>query len=216
MDPCTTTRRRDLRRWLTVPAAIMLLTSGCNHMQDTDANYKRAIDKYYEAHESCLFQEPVKFPEQDDSGDRKQMARLDALVDQGLLTRSTGQKTVMMVASKPVNNYDLSPKGHTEWVADAKQPGYGNLCYGHRKVIAIDSSAPTTSSEGATTTVVYRYTVKDVPEWTKPAEIQMAFPELQADLTGHQVGRASLTDTKDGWAVTGAPWAHIQDSDIYR
>ena len=137
-------------------------------------------------------------------------------MNQGLLTRAAGQKTVMVIASKPVNNYDLSQKGHGEWVADAKQPGYGNLCYGHRKVVAIDSSAPTTSSEGATTTVVYRYAVKDVPEWAKAAEMQTAFPGLRADLSGHEVGRASLKDTKTGWEVAGAPWAHIQDSDIYR
>lgn len=214
MAPCT--RRRDVRRWIAVPAVCVLLTSGCNHMQDTDSNYSRAIDKYYGDHPSCLFQEPVKFPAQEDTDDPRQTKRFEALVDQNLLTRSTADRRVMVAATKPVNSYDLSSTGHTDWVADAKQPGYGNLCYGHRKVVAIDSSAPTTSSEGATTTVVYRYTVKDVPSWAKSAELQKAFPELRTDLSARQVGRASLTDTKKGWAVSGAPWAHIDDSDIYK
>jgi hypothetical protein len=216
MESCTMMRKRAVRRWMAVPAAIVLLTTGCNHTQDTAANYTRAIDKYYNDHSSCLFEQPVRFPAQADSADAKETARYDALVDQSLLTRSTGEKKVMVIASKPVNNYDLSAKGRSEWISDAKQPGYGNLCYGHRKVLAIDSSGPTTSSEGATTTVVYRYTVEDVPGWAKTPEVQSAFPALGADLSGKQVGRVTLTDTKKGWEVTGAPWAHIEDSNIYR
>ena len=67
-----------------------------------------------------------------------------ALVDQGLLVRTTDQKTVMLVASKQVNNYDISEQGRAAWVADPEQPGFGNFCYGRRKVTSIDTSTPTT------------------------------------------------------------------------
>lgn len=197
-------------------AACTVFMFGCNRMADSDTNYLKAINKYYTDHPSCLFREPVKFPIEQNTSSPREIAGFDALVAQDLLTRSQGQQTVMVVASKPVNTYDLSAKGHSEWVADSAEPGYGNLCYGHRKAVAIQSSTPTTSSAGATTTVVYRYTMKDVPDWAKAQGVTTVFRDLQADLSGHQVGRASLQDTKKGWLVTTAPWAHIDDSDIYK
>ena len=38
-------------------------------------------------------------------------AYVDALVDQGMLVRTTAEKKVLIIASKQVNNYDLSDKG---------------------------------------------------------------------------------------------------------
>ncbi|GAC1425745.1 MAG: hypothetical protein NVSMB62_23010 [Acidobacteriaceae bacterium] len=211
--------RKGFKRSRAVPLLIAACTSftfGCNRMADSDTNYLKAINKYYTDHPSCLFREPVKFPIEQTTSSAREIAGFNALVDQDLLTRTPGQPTVLAVAGKPVNTYDLSAKGHSEWVADSKDPGYGNLCYGHRKAVAIQSSTPTSSSAGATTTVVYRYTMKDVPDWAKAQGVTTVFHDLQADLSGHQVGRASLQDTTKGWQVTTAPWAHIDDSDIYR
>ena len=53
----------------------------------------------------------------------------DTLTQEGLLTRTTAEKKVLIVASKQVNNYDLSEKGRTPWTPDSTQPGYGNFCY---------------------------------------------------------------------------------------
>lgn len=214
MELCVMKRNGALRRWLVVPAAAALLATGCNHMDDAATNYTRAIDTYYGSHASCLFEGPVKFPMEGDMADARETARYNALVDENLLTRSGGDKKMMVVASRQMSNYDLSPQGHAEWVADARQPGYGNLCYGHRKVLAIDSN--NASTDGTTTTVVYRYTVNNVPSWAKAPALQAAFPGLRADLSGRQVGQVTLTNTKNGWEVTTAPWAHIEDSDIYR
>ena len=36
----------------------------------------------------------------------------------------------MIIASKQVNNYDLSDAGRSTWTPDPAQPGYGNFCYG--------------------------------------------------------------------------------------
>ena len=199
---------------LSVLAALSLL--GCNRMADSDANYLKALNKYYSSHPSCLWRDPVTFPFQQDAVNTRSAAAFDALVQQSLLTRATAEENATNGVRKQVNTYDLSSKGRSEWVADSKDPGTGNFCYGHRVATAIQSFTPTTSSAGATTTVVYRYTITDVPEWAKAAEVQAGFPSLQADLTGRQVGRATLTDTRKGWEISSAPWAHIDDSDIYR
>ncbi len=216
MERLAQKRHRVVPRRLAVAAASVFLTLGCNRMADTNANYLKALNTYYDTHPSCLFRESVRFPVEQDAGNARETAGFEALVDESLLTRVPAQKAVMVVATKQVTNYDLAPKGRSEWVADPKQPGYGNLCYGHRQAVAIQSSTPTTSSAGATTTVVYRYTMKDVPAWATAQPIQSVFRDLQGDLSGHQVGRANLSDTHKGWQVTSAPWAHIADSDIYR
>ena len=139
-------------------ATIILLGIGCNKKEDNSINFRNAIDTYYSAHPACLWSEPFKFPVQADTSDNSKTAGYDALVDQGLLVRTTAEKKKLIIASKQVNNYDLSDKGRSAWTADVNQPGYGNFCYGHRKVTSIDNSTPTSSAVGATTQVTYHHT----------------------------------------------------------
>src|ERR1700738_1945887 len=131
--------------------ATFLLTIGCDKKADNSINFTNAINTYYSAHPACLWSEPKKYPVQEETSDSAKTSGYDALVDQGLLVRTTAEKKKFIIASKQVNNYDLSDKGRSAWTADTSQPGYGNFCYGHRKVTSIDSSTPTTDAAGATT-----------------------------------------------------------------
>ncbi|MDQ2834088.1 MAG: hypothetical protein M3Y50_10155 [Acidobacteriota bacterium] len=185
--------------------AVMLLAAGCNKKQDTSVNYTSAINAFYSAHPACLWPDPVKFPVQADTSDAGKTSGYDALVDQGLLVRTTAEKKVMIIASKQVNNYDLSDKGRSAWTADVNQPGFGNFCYGARKVTSIDSSTPTTTDPGATTQVTYHYTLANAPAWATAAETQNAYPEIHSDLSGPLTGQATLTNTSSGWQVSSAP-----------
>jgi hypothetical protein len=189
-------------RTAAVGAGIVFLAIGCNKKADNSVNFTSAINTYYSAHPACLWTDAVKFPVQADTSDGAKTSGYDALVDQGLLVRTTAEKKVLIVASKQVNNYDLSDKGRSAWTADVNQPGYGNFCYGHRKVDSIDSSTPTTSAVGATTQVNYRYTIADAPAWATAAETQNAYPQLQSNLAAAQSGQATLTNTGNGWQVT--------------
>jgi hypothetical protein len=190
-----------------------LLALGCNKKQDNTMNFSSAINTYYSAHPACLWSDPVKFPVQANTSDDSKTAGYDALVDQGLLVRTTAEKKVMIIASKQVNNYDLSDKGRSAWTADVNQPGFGNFCYGHRKVSSIDSSTPTTSVAGATTQVSYHYTLADAAAWATAAETQNAYPQLHSDLAGPQTGRATLTNTSNGWQVSSAGPAQSLSND---
>jgi hypothetical protein len=195
-------------RTVAICATIILLEVGCNKKEDNSINFRSAIDSYYSAHPVCLWPDPVKFPVQADTSDNSKTSGYDALVDQGLLVRTTAEKKKFIIASKQVNNYDLSDKGRSAWTADVNQPGYGNFCYGHRKVSSIDSSTPTTSDAGATTQVTYHYTLSDPPAWATAAETQNAYPQLHSDLAGPQTGQATLTNTNNGWQVSAARPAH--------
>jgi hypothetical protein len=187
-------------------AAVLLgtavaLASGCNKHVDNTTHFTDAINTYFSAHPQCLWKAPVKFPVQADTSDTSKTSPYDALVDQGLLVRTSDQKTVMLVASKQVNNYDLSETGHAAWVADPEQPGFGNFCYGRRRVASIDSSTPTSDERGATTQVSYHYTVVGAPAWATAEETKTAYPEIRTNLEGTRSGQAILIETNEGWKV---------------
>lgn len=181
-------------------AAIALTLTACNKNADTKPNFEGAIDSYYQAHPACLWSTSQQFPVQIGHSDPK-TAEFDALVDQGLLTRTTSEKKVVII-SKQQNNYDVSEKGRSAWTPDPSQPGYGNFCYGRRKVSSIDSNTPTNSDPGAATTVMYHYTFADVPAWAQAAETQTAYPQLKDDLSPTpKAASVKMTNTSNGWQV---------------
>lgn len=193
---------RTLSRMVASGCLTVLFAVGCNKKADNTMNFTNAINTYYGAHPACLWSDPIKFPVQVETSDTEKTSGYDALVDQGLLARTTAEKKKFIIASKQVNNYDLSDSGRSAWTADVSQPGFGNFCYGHRKVSSIDSSTPTSSDAGATTQVSYHYTIPDAPAWATAAETQNAYPQLHSDFAGPQTSHASLTNTSSGWQVS--------------
>jgi hypothetical protein len=181
----------------------LALTAACNKNAPTPPNFASAIDNYYQAHPACLWSSEKKFPVQAATSDDAKTEGYDALVDQALLTRTTSEKKIIII-SKRENNYDLSANGRSAWTADPSQPGYGNFCYGHRKVSSIDSAPPASADPaqpGTTATVNYHYTLTDVPAWAAAAETQTAFPKVRAATTP-QPAVATLTNTANGWQVS--------------
>ena len=196
--------RAALERGL-VLGVVCLASVGCDKKVDNTSNFKGAIDTYYSARPACLWSPSKQLPVQADADDKSKTSEYDALVDQGLLTRSTVEKKKLIVMTKQANIYDLSDKGRSMWTADPNLPGFGNFCYGHRKAASITSASPTTSDVGATSNVVYLYVIDGAPDWAKAAETQTTFPQLKADLDGQQTAQATLTNTTKGWQVTSTP-----------
>jgi len=180
-----------------------LLFAGCNKQDDSKPNYQSAINDYYKAHPACIWQDTKKFPVQAATSDDAKTEGYDALTDAGLLTRTTGEKKVFIVASKQVNNYDLSAQGRSDWTPDTTQPGYGNFCFGHRAVDSIDSFTTGVNASGLKTAQVnYHYSFADVPAWAKNQEVQTAFSSAGAALAHSQPGQDSLVMNGTTWQVT--------------
>lgn len=196
---------KGLRVVAAVGLGTMLLGVGCKKTDDNKVNFTNAINTYYASRPACLWADEVKFPVQVDTSDTSKTMGYDALVDQGLLQRTTAEKKVFIIASKQVTNYDLTDKGRGVWKPDTSQPGFGNFCYGTMKVSSLDSSTPTTGQVGATTTVSYHAAISGAPGWASAAETQSGFPAVQANLAGPVAATATLTDTSSGWAVTTGP-----------
>jgi len=182
--------------------ASLFLAAGCNKQTDSKINYESAINDYYKAHPACLWSQPKKFPVQAATSDDAKTQGYDALTDASLLTRTTAEKKVLIIASKQVNNYDLSDKGRSTWTADQTQPGYGNFCYGHRDVTSIDNVTTGADSSGnKTAQVSYHYKISDAAPWANTQEMKTAFPDLATVLSGPQADNASLTMTGDQWQL---------------
>lgn len=185
----------------------LLFAGGCNKTANStansNANYKAAIDNYYQSHPACLWSEPKKFPVQAATADESKTQGYDALTDTGLLTRTTAEKKVMIIASKQVNNYDISAQGRSSWTQDPTQPGYGNFCYGHRQVTTIDSATPGTNAAGQKTELVnYHFQLTDVVGWAKSQEMQTAFPQLSNAVAGSQPAQVTLVMNGNNWQVS--------------
>jgi hypothetical protein len=180
-----------------------LFFAGCDKQDNSKANYQSAINDYYKAHPMCLWQDTKKFPVQAATSDDAKTEGYDALTDANLLSRTTGEKKVFIVASKQVNNYDLSPQGRSAWTADTSQPGYGNFCYGHRTIDSIDSFTAGVNGAGAkTATVNYHYSLADVPGWAKSEEVKTAFPTVGSALAQSQTAQDTLVMNGTMWQVT--------------
>jgi hypothetical protein len=184
-------------------ASALLLIAGCKKTADNTSNYKSTLDAFYSANTACLWPSSQKFPVQVGSSDDSKNAPFAALVDQGLLARTTSEKKIIII-SKQETNYDLTDKGRSAWTPDASQPGYGNFCYGHRSVTSIDSATPNNGEPGATTVVNFHYGITSAPDWAKATETQNAFPQLQTDLAGG-AATATLVDTSNGWQIQTPP-----------
>lgn len=97
--------------------ALVILIAACNNGTNTDAAYKSAINDHFKAFPACLWQQPIKFPVQAGASDDAKTQGYDALVQQGLLTRTAAEKKIIII-SKQINLYDLSDKGRSTWTPD--------------------------------------------------------------------------------------------------
>src|ERR1017187_645864 len=192
------------------PALVLIglfsCATGCKKRVD-QAEFKSAINKSFAGRHECVWPEPIKLPAQVDTSKDEKTRDYDALTDAGLLIRGSAEKKRVLVGSKQVN-YLLSDKGHPAWTPDPKQPGYGNFCFGHFNVTAIDNATPNDPSNPTQYTVNYRYEVEGIPDWARTPESMRTFRKIAAD-TSIQSATATLVKGTDGdWAVVPHQPAH--------
>jgi hypothetical protein len=184
---------------ITTTLAAAALIAGCHTNTVDKSAFKSALNTYYAGHQQCLWSQPVKFPAQADTSDESQTRGFDALTDAGLLKRTPAEKQRFLIGSKRVNNYDLSDKGRSAWVADPAEPGYGNFCFGTPQVQTIDSYTPGSGSSASQYSVTYHYAVSP-PAWANTSEMKTAFPRVARDSDG-QEATATLVKSGEGWQV---------------
>jgi hypothetical protein len=183
-----------------VLTGLIAWATGCKKQVD-QAEFKTAINESFAGRHECVWPEPIKLPAQADTSKDEKTRDYDALTDAGLLIRGSEEKQRFLVGSKSVNKYDLSDKGHSAWTPDPNQPGYGNFCFGHFNVTAIDSATPNDPSNPTQYTVKYHYEVEGIPGWASTPETMRTFPKIAADTSIQSATATLVKGTNGGWAV---------------
>jgi len=189
----------------------LICAAGCKSNTVDKGAFKSAIDNYLSSQQDCLWSTPIKFPVQADTNNDEQTRGYDALVDAGLLTRGSAEKKRFLIGSKQVNDYDLSDKGRSAWTTDQTQPGYGNFCFGHPTVTAIDNYTPA-DPDAVQYTVNYRYGLHSLPDWANSIEMKTAYPKLSSESSGQRSGSAQLAKSNNGWLVSNVQPAPASQS----
>jgi hypothetical protein len=160
------------------------VTIGCNSKtKPTPKNFTDALNKWFSDHPDCLLPN-TRFPYE--TSDPAQVKQFMTLVKSQLLE-------VHVEQSVKVSRFTVTPVG---------QRYAPRFCYGQRTVSSIDSSTPPAPVNGfPQTQVTYHYTMLDVPVWAKSADVQLAFPNLAAALSGQASDHATLAQTLAGWQV---------------
>ena len=177
--------------------------TGCKKEVDK-AGFKSAINKSYAGRHECVWPEPIKLPVQADPSKDERVRDYETLTDAGLFIRESAEKKRLLAGSKQVNNYDLSDKGHSSWTPDPNQPGYGNFCFGHFNVTAIDNATPNDPANPTQYTVTYRYEVEGIPDWARTPESMRTFRKIAADTSIQSATATLVKGTDGGWAVVPA------------
>lgn len=170
-------------------AAVLAFLAGCSTAnKPTDKNFIQALNDYYQDRQECLFPDGLQFPYEVAPGvdQKKEQAQMNALTADGLMVRLEDR-------TMHIDKYTLNVVG---------QRYAPRFCYGHRQVTGIVSSTPPAPHNGFTeTTVIYRYTMMDVPVWAQTDQVKAAFPELAQALSASPTAQATLATVGAGWHV---------------
>lgn len=177
--------------------------TGCKQRVDRTA-FRSAINQSFVGRHECVWPQPVKLPAEIDPSKDERIRDFDALTDAGLLIRETVIKSRGLVGSKELKKFGLSDKGHASWTPALDRPGYGNFCFGHFNVTAIDKATPNDPSNPTQYRVVYRYEVEGIPEWARTPESMRAFRKIAADTTIQSATATLVKGPDGGWTVASS------------
>jgi hypothetical protein len=200
-----------MRSFLLIPATGFILLVACNDTRKpTNANFTNAVNQYLDRHgQACTLigpQFPVDIPRSQQSTID---AKLSALQHAGLVSEIDttavvhGLMDALRGPSPPqqVHHYALTTEGqkYVQQVSGAVTP-ISSFCYGQKTVDSITHWTIGSQSEAE---VTYAYRIVNLAAWAQRPEVQQAFPDIQATLSGaskmEQIVGLRLTDK--GWEV---------------
>jgi hypothetical protein len=166
-------------------SALWFAATGCTSGKSApnSANFIQALNKHFLDHTDCLFSD-IRFPYE--TSDREKTRQMDTLVKVLLLDKSEEMSIHASRYTPTATGARFAPR----------------FCYGHREITSIDSFTPPAVANGFNeTTVVYKYSMKEVPVWAKSPGVQAAFPDMARATSGEATGKATLAQTPVGWQV---------------
>lgn len=185
---------------------------GCSNPQNaTDANFKDAIQKYFNDTRAC-FSIDVAFPYEHEKKRNKNVI-LEELVKLGLLSKEDSIKVSenmfnkKLLTKESAVKYSLKAKGEKVATLIRKNTAFSSgktkICYGVYKVEdIIDFSEPADMFGQKISKVNYTYKISNVASWAENDVLKMKYATLKKDLNSSQKserGKVILILTNKGW-----------------
>jgi hypothetical protein len=207
-----------MRSLFLIPIASLFLLAACNDAKKpSNANFTVAINQYLIKHgDACTLlggQFPIDVPKSEQHDPSGIGSKLAALEQAGLVHASETTAVVHNMLDplrgstppQPVKRYELTEEGkkYLRRVPGAFEQTNG-FCYGQKNVDSIVRwTEPTTTGADSQAEVVYTYKLVDSASWAERPDIQRAFPDIGATVSGasktNQIVGLQLTN--NGWEV---------------
>jgi hypothetical protein len=207
-----------MRRHLLIPFAGLLFLAACNSARKpSDANFATAINQYLATHGRTCALIGNQFPADVPKAHASMLApRLAALEQAGLVhgTDTTAVVHGMLdvlrgpTAPQPVRRYELTAEGQRYFQQTPGPLGTTySFCYGQKAVDSIVRwTQPTGTQSSSQSEVTYTYKLVDLAVWAQRPDMQQAFPDIQATISGASKANqvVGLQLTNEGWEIPGS------------
>jgi hypothetical protein len=205
-----------VRRFCFVLIASPLFLIACNSaVKPSEVNFTKAINQYLAQHgKACTSigrQFPIDIPASAQQAQYGFGPQLAALQQVGLVSETDTKAIVhgMLDALRgatppqPVRRYQLTAEGQKYFQQVPSAFGQTDgICYGQKAVDSVLKwSNPTAIDGHSRTDVTYTYKVVNLAAWAKRPEIQQAFPDIGATVSG-----ASKINQTMGLQLTNNSW----------
>ena len=208
--------RRTVAKLIALSSLFVLVA--CNSVRTPNStNFTSAINQYLAKHgQACTSigrEFPIDIPASVPQSQCGFGPQLSALQQAGLVSETDTTAVVHgMLDSlrgsappQPVRRYQLTAEGQKYF---QQVPGTfgqtGGLCYGQKAVDSVFKwTDPVTTGGSSQTEVSYTYKIVNLAAWAERADIQQAFPDISAAVSGasktNQI--AGLQLTNEGWQL---------------
>lgn len=162
---------------------VLIALVGCSAPIDpseaSNENFAKVVGEYYAGKKACFVLNNT-FPyiiQADNANAKKTAARLDALVDATLLTKtSTGNKSEVKYSLTKTGKRDSKP-------GQGKASSKTKFCYGDYEIVEVSSfTKPRFIMDKFVTRVTHTFRVHNVASWAKTASLGQQLPYLKMDI----------------------------------
>ena len=135
-----------------VLTGLIAWATGCKKPFD-QAGFKSAINKSFAGRHECVWPEPIKLPAEADPPKTRRFAPTKPSPMPVFSFASPTKRSAFSPVPNRSINTQLSDIGHSAGDPNRNQSGYGNFCFGHFNVTAIEKATPNDPSNPNTPSI---------------------------------------------------------------
>lgn len=189
------------RRTALLVMSVMLLAACDDSQSASTANFRKALQSYYDRHPVCVSLAFTLPADMSAGGNELMRPQLDALAKAGVLKKSETNQSGPALPRGSVR-YSVAP-GNEKFVHAGHDSFLGgtDLCFATKKITKVESfTKPAQVMGRKVSQITYDFELVDVAPWARNAAITKVFPGIKVALSqspGKETEAMTLTDK--GW-----------------